>query len=225
MQDEFRAASDGGLVRVSMTAPDGKFTWTRAVSLARLTEDLPVIAIQDSYTGNEAAAAKVFTLNLMADGPVETPAGKVTPPERIWGYQSHFGDRQELASAGRVITLNPGVNRLRFTGHVWKSHPTQGVDFDVYVVADDQHQAHVGNWAHAWAGGSGNEFRQANDRPFEERQHILRLRSTGGFQTFLVVYPKGGIPADLQVRRDGAQVVVSAAGRTVRFGSDGKYGP
>ena len=230
-QDEFRALPDGGWARASMKAPDGKFTWTRAVSLARLAEDLPVIAIQDSYAGDGAVGAKVFTLNLMADGPMETPAGNRTPPQRIWGYESHFGDRKELASAGQVVRLKPGVSRLGFTGQKWKAHPTQGIDFRVYVVADEEQEAHVGNWAHAWGGTSSSEFRAANGHPFEERQHILPLRSRGGFRVFIVAHPKGRDPGDIQVQRDGTQVVISARApspgwsRTVRFDADGRILP
>lgn len=111
-----------------MKAPGGGFTWTRAVSLTRLAEDLPVVGVQDSYTGEEAAAAKVLTLDLTADRPVETPAAEVTPPERIWGCQSLFGDRMRLASAGHVVTLEPGVSRRGFTGQAWKARRAEGVE-------------------------------------------------------------------------------------------------
>jgi len=215
-QDEFHAAAEGGWVRASMKAPSGTYTWTRAVSLARLADDLSVIAIQDSYTGEGAAGAKVFTLNLMADGPVETPEGNVTPPQRT---------SPELASAGNVVTLKPGVSRLGFTGQTWKAHPTQGIDFSLYVVADEEQQAQVGNWAHTSTGNGSGDFRQANGRDFEERQHILRLRGPSGFRAFLVAYPKGHRPEDIQVRKEGTQVVLSAAGRTVRFSADGTYAP
>ena len=40
---------------------------------------------------------------------------------------------------------------------------------------------------------------------------------------FLVAYPKGRRPKDVEVKRDGKDVAVSAGGKTVRFGADGKY--
>ena len=73
--EEFHTERSGGWMRSRMRAPDGSWAWTRAVSLARLADALPVVAIQDSYAGEGAAGMKVFTLNLMADGPVQTPAG------------------------------------------------------------------------------------------------------------------------------------------------------
>ncbi len=162
----------------------------------------------------------------MAEGAVDTPAGKVTPTARMWGYERRFGDRHELASAGQVFALPAGVSRLAFTGQTWKAHGTKGIDFSVFVVADAEQQAQVGNWGHAWTTSPGAaQFREANGREFDERQHILRLRSPGGFRVFLVAYPKGRRPADIQVRREGRQVAVSAAGRTVRFSVDGKYEP
>ena len=77
---------------------------------------------------------------------------------------------------GQVFTLHAGVSRLGFTGQTWKTHGTKGIDFSVYVVADAEQQAQVGNWGHARTTSPGAaQFREANGREFEERQHILRL--------------------------------------------------
>ena len=68
------------------------------------------------------------------------------------------------------------MNRLRFTGQLWKLHPTVGIDWDLYTIAGEDQQAHIGNWAHAWhPSPEQGQFRKANGRPFEERQHILRV--------------------------------------------------
>jgi hypothetical protein len=85
-------------------------------------------------------------------------------------------------------------------------------------VAEAEQQAQVGNWGHAWTTSNGSrDFRQANGREFDERQHILRLRSPGDFRVFLVAYPKGRKPEGIQVQKEGTEVVISASGQKVRF--------
>lgn len=223
-QDEFRAEPGGGWARATMTAPGGKYSWTRAVSLAALRDDLPVIAVQDSWSGDAAAVAKVFTLNLMAEGEVETPGGRVTPSPRMWGHGERQGGKKELPSAGPVFDLPAGPVRLGFRGQSWKAHPAGGVDWDVFVVSPEPLKAHVGNWANAWS-PEAHAFQEANGRPYEERQHILRLRGSGGFRVFVVPYLKGRKPGDLAVRADGGDVAVSSGGKTVRIGPDGRWRP
>ena len=93
------------------------------MSVALPADDVPIIAIQDSFSGHDAAGAKVFTLNLMAEGAVETPAGRLIPTPRLLGTGI-----EERASAGRVVELKPGVNRLGFTGQAWPAHPTKGIE-------------------------------------------------------------------------------------------------
>jgi len=218
----FKRTTEGGWSRAAMTAPDGSFTWTRAVGLVQPSQDVAVLAIQDSYNGAQAEGAKIFTLNLMAEGSVETPAGNMTPVERIYGFGNVQSDKQELASAGTVFDLKEGVNRLGFTGQAWKAHPAQGIDFDIFVVADVDQQAHIGNWAHVWhPNPEMNQFRQFYGRPFEERQHILRIRSLTGFRVVVVVWQKGKKPQDVSVQADGADIIVTADGNRMRIKPEG----
>jgi hypothetical protein len=141
------------------------------------------------------------------------------PTPRLWGTGI-----EERASAGRVVELKPGVNRLGFTGQAWPAHPRKGIDWEIYVVADEPQQVLVGNWAHAWhPGPETRQFLEANGRPFEERQHILRLRGANGFRVLLVPYLKGRRPADLDVKLDGDRVAVTVKGHTIRFDSRGGF--
>jgi hypothetical protein len=220
VQEEFRASPNGGgWARATMTNPRKTFAWTRAVSVALPADDVPIIAIQDSFSGQGATGAKVFTLNLMAEGAVETPAGRLIPTPRLWGTGI-----EERASAGRVVELKPGVNRLGFTGQAWPAHPTKGIEWEIYVVADEPQQVLVGNWAHAWhPGPETRQFLDANGRSFEERQHILRLRGTNGFRVLLVPYLKGRRPADLDVKLAGDRIAVTVDGYSVRFDSRGAF--
>ena len=218
VQNAFLAFRDSGFVSVDMTAPKGDFVWKRAVRLIHANREYPLILIEDKYTGPGADGAEVFNLPLMADGAVDTPAGAVTPEERIWGYEKYHGDKQELCSAGEVFDLPAGVNRLRFTGQLWKLHPTVGIDWDLYTIAGEDQQAHIGNWAHAWhPSPEQGEFRTANGRPFEERQHILRIRGSEGFKVLIAPHFRGKGRENAVVRQEGDSIVISAAGQTTEI--------
>ena len=221
-REAFHADPRGGWARARMRAPDGSFSWTRAVSVATLADGTPVIALQDTFDGE--AGPRVFTLNLVAEGDVETPSGRVTPAPRIWGYDQTASDRKELPSAGPAFSLPAGVGRLRFTGQSWKAHPSGGIDFDVYVVADREQKAQVGNWAHAWhPGREAGRFERANGRPFEERQHILRIRGDGPFRVLLVPRPKGRAGAEPAVKAEGDSLVVRPGRSAIRLAPDGTW--
>jgi len=214
-QESFATAAGGA--KAVATFQMGKLTWTRAVTLVHPDENRPAILIEDAFSGEGAGEPKVFTLNLMADGDVETPAGKVTPPPRL----HNNNDRKELPSAGQVITLAPGVNRLGFTGQKWKAHPSQGVDWGVFVLTAEEQQCQIGNWAHTWhPGNETGAFQKANGRAFEERQHILRVRGKGGFRALIVPYRKGEAIADLKVETEGAAVKITGGGQTTVLAKD-----
>lgn len=200
----------------------GDLEWVRTVRLIRAAPDLPLIAIHDEFTGERAATPKIRTFNLMAAGPVTTLAGAVTPPERTHARESHTAGNpgHELPSAGPVLELPGGVNRLGFTGQAWKAHPAGGIDFDLYLASDAATQAHVGNWAHLWhPSPEEGQFRAANqsDR-FEERQHILRVRGSGPFTTLIVPWRKGHRPDGLTVSQEGGTLVVQTPQGVIRLG-------
>jgi len=163
----------------------GNTIWTRATALIHPRDDLPLLLIRDVLSGENATRPAVLTLNLMAQGPVETPAGTITPTLRT-------AKDNELPSAGPVFALGPGVSRLGFTGqHL--------IDWDLYSVSGEPQQALVGNWAVNW---------HQEVSPFEERQHILRLRATGPFTTLLLPYRKAECPAGRTVTAEGDRIRV-----------------
>ncbi len=142
----------------------------------------------------------------MADGAVETPAGKITPALRMHAPNDHK-PTDELASASEVVPLPAGANRLRFTGQ-W------GIDFDIYILADKPQQAIIGNWGYRWApGGEAGEFKRATGRPFEECQHILRIRGEGGFVVAIFPWRKGDAARNVMVRGEGGKMIVSEGGQ------------
>src|SRR5262249_6090674 len=152
----------------------------------------------------------VFTLNLVANGDVETPAGRVTPPMRSWKAN------KQLPSAGKALSLPAGISRFGFAGQ-WL------IDWDLYTVAREPQQAEIGNWAHGW--NNAREmlaFRQANGRDFEERQHILRVRGAGPLRTVILPYRKGESRNDARVTRAGDALAITSGGATTLV-ADGFY--
>jgi len=201
--------------------PEDVTTWVRTVTLVSKNPELPVLVIKDSFSGKEAAAPKIFTLNLMAEGAVETPVGPQTPPVRMWPAAEKATDpATQMPSAGKVFPLSPGVNRLGFTGQTWKGHPTEGVDWDVYLVPTEPQQAHVGNWGNQ-ASSSAGLFQASQGRPYEERQHILRVRGTGSFTTVIVPWKKGKKPEGLEVSTNDGAITVKTATSRVTIDSAG----
>jgi hypothetical protein len=169
-QEAFASAPERAEARARFR--HGNTTWTRAVMVERTDPARPVIVLRDTFAGEQAAAPKVMSLNLMAAGEVLTPAGKLTPPLRTHVAESHKDGApgHELPSATPPFDLPAGTNRFVFTGRY-------GVDCEVLLISDTPQQALLGNWAVTPWGG------HITDR--EERQHILRVRGTGNFVTIL----------------------------------------
>jgi hypothetical protein len=166
------------------------------VTAHRALPAAPVIRIRDELEGG---GAQVVSLALMAAGTVEAPAGSIQPPRGT----------EERPSVGPPVNLAVGVNRFGFRG-AW------GVDFDVFVVtAAGVAQAFIGEWGHTTSPTrEANEFMTANQRPFEERQYILRVRSTGPVDTVLVPFRAGQRPDDLNVALRGDRIVVTRMGQS-----------
>jgi hypothetical protein len=168
--------------------------WTRSVRLLAGNPDIPVIAIEDTFSGSDSAVPKVWTMNLMSNAEVETPQGPVVPPLRVWA-------NGERPSAGPVQALAPGLNRYRFTGQ-W------GIDWDLYADSGTGMEALIGNWAHDWhPDAEAVQFQSANGRAFRERQNILRFRSTRAFRVFLVAFEKRAAAPNVSVD-DGGRTVL-----------------
>ena len=202
--------------------PEDITAWVRTVTLVTADPEVPVLVIKDTFSGKDAAAPKIFTLNLMADGAVETPVGPQTPPLRTFPNAGSANDpATQMPSAGKVFPLSPGVNRLGFTGQTWKGHPTEGIDWDCYVIPREPQQAQIGNWANQ-ASSSAPLFQAAQGRPYEERQHILRVRGTGSFTTVIVPWKKGKKPEGLAVDASDDTITVKTATSSVTIDAEGK---
>ncbi len=173
--------------------------WSRLLQLHHFDPAAPVIVIKDSFEGAARDQAKIFSLNLMAKGPVQTPEGEIVPEIRTHPYAAKAAHPDQLPSASKVLALKTGVSRFSFTGQF-------GVDFDLYIISEQPQECVLGNWAVSWT--------QQSLAKWEERQHILRIRGTGPFQVVLVPYRAGKRPADLSVRNSPAGLTLTSGGVT-----------
>ena len=217
-QDAFAAFSESAFAQGTMTRSG--LTWTRRLYSLHHVDASPVIVLRDDFAGVDAGVDKVWSLNLMAQGAVATPAGSVTPPTRL--MTAVTGDPNPRPSASSIVTLAPGVHRFGFAGQPWPRHATGGIDWDLYEVSSEPHQAILSNWGHSWHPSvEQSEFSAANGRAFTEAQHILRIKARSSFYVLILPWPKGQKPAGLSVSQQGGDVVVSLGGAsTVRLNPD-----
>lgn len=165
--------------------------WRREVQLLHHDPGRPVVVVRDRLElAGAGDGGAVLSLNLAARGAVETPAGPLAPPPVD-------PQRGEPPSAGPVFALPAGWSRLGFTGQ-W------GVDWDLHVRGTGPLLAQLGEWAHAWhPTPEADEFRRAQGRPFEERQHVLRLLGGEAFEMVMVPWRSGDSGAPVDVRQAG----------------------
>jgi hypothetical protein len=179
--------------------------WTRTIQLHHENPAEPVIVIDDKFIEKSSSVPKVLTLNLMAKGSVQTPSGAIIPELRTHPYAAKaINNSQQLPSATGVTILPAGVNRLSFTGQF-------GVDFDLFVIAQDELSMTLGNWAVSWT--------QQSLPKWEERQDILRLRGKGPFKIVIVPYRSGHRPADLNLRLAAGKLVLVRHGEMRTLGN------
>ena len=213
-QESFRSVGSCQCARASYRLGND-LTWTRAVQLIHANSLYPILVLRDTFDGPKATAPKVFSLNLMAEGPVETPSGKVSPPLRIHPRQATTDGPGQLPSAGKVLALAPGVNRFGFIGQQFGTpqSPALAIDWDLYTLSAEPQQAQIGNWAHRWHPSTEEgEFTKSQGRPFEERQHILRIRGSGPFTTVILPWRKGHQRNEARVAQQDGKIVITAPG-------------
>jgi hypothetical protein len=172
------------------------YNWTRSIQSLHSVLSLPITVINDSFTGADASAAKVMSLNLMAAAPTGSQADATVNGA---GYSitpsTDYTNNNTWASSGPVVALNGGfgVNEFDFTGQ-------NNVDFSVFVFTPGASSALIGNWG-------------VTDNGVHEQQDILRVNGTGSFKTVIVPWVHGFKPAGLAVSSDptASTVTVSTA--------------
>ena len=109
--------------------------------------------------------------------------------------------------------LAPSPAHVSFTGP-WL------INSDVYTFTQAPSQTVTRAWSHQWhPSREQNEFARANGRPFEERQSILRLRTTGASTLLLLPWRKDR-PRQVSVRNEGARTTISWNGATAAIDPD-----
>ncbi len=111
-----------------------------------------------------------------------------------------------MAEPDRRVAVSP-CRRVPFTGQ-WL------IDWDLYAFTTAPAQTVIRTWSHNWhPDREQSEFRRTNGRPFEERQSILRLRTTGA-STFLLLPWRKDRPREATVHNEGARTTISWNGAT-----------
>jgi hypothetical protein len=156
----------------------------------------------------------------MASGSVSTPVGPITPISRFSkGCQAPAG---ELPSNGVLNHLAAGLNKFHFSGAVWPSHVTRGIDWDLYTFSGAPTQQFlIGNWGHGChSSRETGEYQSANGSPFAEIQDILRVHDTGSFTTLILPYRKTEIPMR-SVTREACGIQIVQGAETSCFNDSG----
>jgi len=180
----------------------------------------PLLLIRDTLEGNRAAEPVVFNMHLVAEGPVETCAGAVTPGEAFWDVNDK--NKQKPPAGGNAYTMQIGLNKFAFKGQQFgKAGETPTIDFDLYSLSEEAREFCLGSWGHNVSNGAhvDNIFRLVNGRPYELRQHILHIKGTGGFTTLIVPRRKGTQAPD--VKQEGDTLRVSMKDEVLLLSADG----
>jgi hypothetical protein len=194
-QQAFQSFDASSLSTANFTSSNGT-VWTRTVRSLFANSDYPVITISDRFTGPDAAAGKVFTMNMMAQNAVQSTVGTITPP---------LSTHPQPPSSSSPVFVPAGVNQFQFQGQ-WL------IDWDLYNISAQTQQVLIGNWAHNWHPGlEQGQFGIANGRPFEERQHIFRLKGNGDFNVLLLPYRKGQRQSGLTVTGDASRTNINTS--------------
>ena len=108
----------------------------------------------------------------------------------------------------RIVTLN------------LMGEPHWLIDWDLYTFSDSPAQSVMRTWSHHWhPNREENEFLKTNGRQFEERQSILRLRTTGASTLLLLPWRKDR-PREASVHNEGARTTISWNGAPAAIDPD-----
>jgi hypothetical protein len=191
---EFGAFANSTTATGTFSFPTDGTVWTRMVRTMAFNPAYPIIYVTDSFSGPSTTAGKTLTWNMMATGPVSTPAGSITPISRFsTGCQNPAG---ALPSDGTVNTLGTGLQHFNFSGFHWPQHATGGINWDLFELPGSSGQQFlIGNWGHGCNNlREMNEYQAANGSPFAEIQDILRIHGTGPFTSIILPYRKTETP-------------------------------
>jgi hypothetical protein len=196
------AFADLGTSVVSLSKISGKDKiWYRQVAMINIKKDQPVIILYDSVNNNKS---NVWSMMFMSQNAVSTPAGPVTPVDRVYNFS---GTSKQLPEASPEKNINPGLNRFIFTGQDWpkQMQSTGGINWDLYTLSPKPGSFTISQWTTNWQNSVElAEFQQTMGKPYSETQQILRIKSDAPFFHILLPYFKGSTPYANKVRAAGA---------------------
>lgn len=177
----FASLGSSTTTTIKMNTSDGA-DWYRRITMINIREDAPYIILYDSITGSRE---NIWSIPMMSEGPVGTPAGNINPVKRI-----HDNAKlKELPQGTNARRINPGLNRFSFTGQEWKQHNTGGINWDLFTISSSAMEFSLASWATTWQNTLEiQDFQRANQRKYEEEQQILRLKSEKPF--FNIILPR-----------------------------------
>lgn len=219
-QDAFASFRESAWAKTSSGAKEGDLRWMRQVASVHPDPACPLLLIRDTLEGGRATEPMIFNMHLVAEGPVETCAGSVTPGEGFWDVNDK--NKQKPPAGGQAHPMPAGLNRFAFKGQQFgKVGETPAIDFDLYSLSGDAREFCLGSWGHNVSQGAhvDNVFRPVNGRPYELRQHLLHIKGAGGFTTLIVPRRKGAEAPT--VTQEGESFKVRMQGGTVLLSRDG----
>jgi hypothetical protein len=199
---------------IKMETKDGT-QWFRKINMITVQKELPIIVFYDSVVGK---GANIWSMPMMSDGAVNTPAGAITPVEKI----NNNTDKKQLPRATEIKQLSPGLNRFAFTGQVWPMHPAQGINWELYTYSNAAMDFILAEWGTTWQNTQEkNEFKKTNNRDYSEVQRFIRLRSSGPFFNVLLPYTKSQQSYEGRVKTISPGIVtVEQKGRNIIISPD-----
>ncbi|MDX2049060.1 MAG: hypothetical protein SFU87_19895 [Chitinophagaceae bacterium] len=207
--DQLVFAKLGNSVFSHSVIENDKTIWHRKIVMVTVRDDEPIFVFYDSLNNN---AANIWSMMFMSEGPVITPAGSITPAEKIYNNNT----LKQLPEATAEKKLQAGLNQFSFTGQQWskKFHPAGGINWDFYTYTTSSSGFILAQWTNTWQNtAETNEFTATNGRPYSEAQQILRWKSTKPFMGVLLPYAKGRNPYNGKVKMIGQSQVLIDAGR------------
>lgn len=193
--------------------------WYRKFTMLALPNHNPIFVYYDSITGGQP---NIWSMMMMSEGPVGTPAGNIMPEKRIYNNSN----LQQLPSGTAVKNINPGLNRFSFTGQSWVAHATGGINWNLYTLSGSSMAFSLADWSTTWQNQEEQEeFVKTNHRPYSEEQEIIRLKSNTPFFTILLPVHKGKdvYSAGVQQTENGNAFQIAVNNGEIRIGKNGYY--
>ncbi len=161
--------------------------WVRRVTAINSFNDRPLIIIYDSVSGSEG---NIWSMFFSSEGPIQTPMGSVEPVEKIYDNNN----RKELPQGTVPKKLNPGWSYFHFTGQKWNHlfHTAGGINWSLSFLSKVNTEFSLAQWTTTWQNDAeSREFQKTNNKPYADKQQILRLKSSEPITAVITPFRKG----------------------------------